>query len=289
MRVTILGSGSSSGTPAIDAGWGACNPADPRNVRTRPSILVEHEGCRLLIDTSPDLRAQLLAAGVSRLDAVLYTHAHADHLHGIDDLRAVNRAIGAPLPVYADRQTLDAIHRRFDYVFAPLAAGAHSFYKPTLEPHEVRRYETVHIGPITVLPFDQNHGFSHTLGYRFDAFAYSTDVVELDEAAFTALAGVQVWVVGTLGDRSHPTHCHVEKALAWIARLRPRRAYLTHLGLDLDHEALARRLPAGVEPAYDGLVIEVDAIAAEPSRGDGIDSSRAVSRDSAATRTEAAA
>jgi phosphoribosyl 1,2-cyclic phosphate phosphodiesterase len=285
MRVTILGSGSSSGTPAIDVGWGACNPADPRNVRTRPSILVEHEGCRLLIDTSPDLRAQLLTAGVSRLDAVLYTHAHADHLHGIDDLRAVNRAIGAALPVYADRQTLDAIHRRFDYVFAPLAAGANSYYKPTLEPREVRRDETVHIGPITVLPFDQNHGFSHTLGYRFGAFAYSTDVVELDEAAFTALAGVQVWVVGTLGDRAHPTHCHVEKALAWIARLRPCRAYLTHLGLDLDHEALARRLPPGVEPACDGLVIDVDAIVAGRPASRGSD---ATSKDATATRDAAA-
>lgn len=262
MRVTILGSGSSSGTPAIDAGWGACDPANPRNVRTRPSILVEHEGCGLLVDTAPDLRSQLLSSGVSRFDAVLYTHAHADHLHGIDDLRAVNRAIRAPLPVYADRQTLDAIHRRFDYAFAPLAAGAHSYYKPTLEPHEVRRGEAFRIGPIEVLPFDQNHGFSHTLGYRFGDFAYSTDVVQLDDHAFAALNGVKVWVVGTLGDQPHPTHCHVDQALSWIARLQPRQSYLTHLGLGLDHEALARRLPAGVAPAFDGLVVDVDAIVA---------------------------
>ncbi len=256
MRVTILGSGSSTGTPAIDRGWGRSDPAEPKNRRTRPSILVEQGRTRLLVDTSPDLRQQLLAADVSELSAVLYTHAHADHLHGIDDLRAVNRAIGAALDIYADRQTLDIIRRRFGYVLCPLDPGVQFFYKPVLVPHEIEAGQAFQVGDIEVLPFAQGHGFGPTLGFRFGPVAYSTDVVDLSEDAFALLAGIDAWIIGTLTDRPHPTHCHVGKALEWIARVRPRRAALTHLGLDLDHATLAARLPAGVEPAFDGMVIE---------------------------------
>lgn len=257
MRVTILGSGSSSGTPAIDAGWGACDPLDPRNRRLRPAILVEAGDTRILVDTPPDLRCQLLAAGVARLDAVLYTHAHADHLHGIDDLRAVNRARGAALDVYGDAVTLTIIRRRFAYAFGPLQGDRGHFFRPVLIPHAVRAGERWRIGDIGIEAIAQDHGHAATLGFRFGRFAYSTDVVEMDEPAFAQLAGIEAWVLGTLGDRPHPTHCDVEKALAWIARVGPARAWLTHLGLGLDHARLAARLPPGVAPAFDGLVIEV--------------------------------
>ncbi len=262
MRITILGCGSSSGTPCIDFGWGRCDPANPKNRRLRPSILVEEGETRLLVDTSPDLRQQLLDAGTGQLTAVLYTHAHADHLHGIDDLRAVNRIIGAPLPVYADNPTLAVISNRFEYVMTPLNGDGAHFYKPLLLPHELAVGGSTRIGAITVEAFDQDHGFSRTLGLRFGAFAYSTDVVDLPEESFRALEGVQLWIIGTMVDRPHPTHCHVDKALDWIARVRPARAILTHLGPDLDYATLAARLPAGVEPAYDGMRIEVATAAA---------------------------
>ncbi len=264
MRITILGSGSSSGTPAIDHGWGRCDPANPKNRRMRPSILVEAGETRLLVDTSPDLRQQLLDAGTGQLSAVLYTHAHADHLHGIDDLRSVNRIIGAPLPVYGDRATLDVINGRFEYVVTPLNGDGTHFYKPMLVPHPLAAGESVRIGVITVDAFDQDHGFSRTLGFRFGPVAYSTDVVDLPEASFQALEGVRLWIIGTMVDRPHPTHCHVDKALGWIARIRPARAILTHLGPELDYATLAARLPAGVEPAFDGMVIEVATAAARP-------------------------
>lgn len=253
-----MGSGGSSGTPAIDWGWGGCDPDNPKNRRSRPSILVEHDRTRLLVDTAPELRLQLLAAGVDRVDAVLYTHAHADHLHGIDDLRAVNRVLDAPLPAYADADTIDIIAARFPYVFEPLDVGARFYYKPTLTPHVVGDGGTFRIGSIAINAFQQSHGFSSTLGFRFGRLAYTTDVVDLSEAAFAVLAGVQAWIIGVLTNRPHPTHCDVDKALRWIERVRPARAFLTHLGTDMDHATLAARLPDGVEPAWDGLVIETN-------------------------------
>ncbi len=257
MKLVILGAGASSGTPAIDWGWGGCNPAEPRNRRSRPSILVEDDGTRILVDTAPELRDQLIAAGVSTLDAVIYTHAHADHLHGIDDLRAINRAIGAPLDCYADAHTLAEINRRFGYVFKPLDEGARFYYKPTLVPRELHHLQHLEIGTIPVTAFEQSHGFSRTFGFRFGSVAYTTDVVELPEAAFEALAGVRLWVIGTLVDHPHPTHCDVGKALEWIARIKPDQAVLSHLGNDLDYRRLSDRLPCGVIAAYDGLTIEV--------------------------------
>jgi phosphoribosyl 1,2-cyclic phosphate phosphodiesterase len=257
LKVVVLGSGGSSGTPAVDAGWGRCDPANPKNRRTRASIFVETGTTRVLIDTAPDLRDQLLAAQVARFDAVLYTHSHADHLHGIDDLRAVNRAIGAPLPTYADAHTLGEIHRRFGYALEPMAEGARYFYKPTLIPHEVHDGDAWTVGDIPITAFDQDHGFSRTLGFRLGPVAYTTDLVELPERAFAVLKGIRVWIIGTLVDHPHPTHCHVAKALSWIRRLKPEVGVLSHLGYDLDHGELAARLPVGVLPAYDGMVIEV--------------------------------
>jgi phosphoribosyl 1,2-cyclic phosphate phosphodiesterase len=256
MKVTILGCGPSPGVPYIGNDWGDCDPADPRNRRRRASILVQDLGATVLVDASPDMRAQLLDAGVSKLDALLFTHAHADHCHGIDEVRAVNRATGQSLAIYASAATMAEIRERFSYIFRPQdpAAGAF-FYKPSLLPHEIAGdFEAAGI-PVT--SFVQEHGFTKSLGFRFGRLAYSTDVVSLNEAGFAALAGVETWIVDCYRRDPHPTHSHLAQTLEWIARVKPRRAILTHMDRQLDYETLRRELPAGVEPAYDGLVIEV--------------------------------
>jgi phosphoribosyl 1,2-cyclic phosphate phosphodiesterase len=250
----MLGCGPSTGVPAIGPDWGACNPNDPRNRRRRASLLIECRGKTILIDTSPDLREQLLDAQVARLDAVILTHAHADHLHGIDDLRSVNRLMKQLIPLYVDSTTLGELRRRFDYVFDPAPSDGY-FYKPHLAPHVID-------GPFTaaglpIVPFAQDHGFSATLGFRVGALGYSTDVVQLDDTAFAALAGIELWIVDCLRYESHSTHSHLEKTLAWIERLKPRRAVLTHMDRQLDYRELAAQLPPGVEPGRDGLVIDL--------------------------------
>ena len=257
MKITILGCGSSSGVPVVGDGWGACDPAEPRNRRRRSSVLVEHGGTTLLVDTSPDCRAQLLDAGVSRLDAVLYTHGHADHFHGIDDLRWINVAMHADLPVYAGRETLDLMEERFPYVTAPLKmlSVGKRYYKPMLIPNEIAG--PFRIGAIDVRPFVQDHGFSMTYGFRFGDAAYSTDVVALDDSAFDVLAGVRLWIVDAFRREPHPTHSHVGRTLEWIARVKPERAVLTHMSSRLDYAALNAETPDNVEPAYDGMVLEV--------------------------------
>jgi len=228
--------------------------SDRRNRRRRVSALVEAGSVAILIDTSPDLREQLLDAGVKRLDAVVLTHAHADHLHGIDDLRSVNRLMGSAIPLYADAETLVEVGRRFGYVLKPVEEPGR-YYKPTLIPHEIVGPFEIH--GIRVVPFAQDHGFSTTLGIRIGPFAYSTDVTELDETAFAALKGVDLWIVDCLRREPHPTHSHLAKTLAWIARVRPQRAILTHMDQSLDYCELSAELPAGVEPGYDGLAIEL--------------------------------
>jgi phosphoribosyl 1,2-cyclic phosphate phosphodiesterase len=254
MKVRILGCGGSGGVPLIGGNWGRCDPNEPKNRRRRVSILVEHADSTILVDTSPDLREQLLDAGTRRIDAVLFTHAHADHLHGIDDLRGMNRLMRRPIAVYGSAATLDTIRRRFDYVFAPIGP-ADTFYKPTLRPHEIAG--PFEVAGLLVRPFEQDHGFSRTLGFRIGAMAYSTDVVELDEAAFATLAGIELWIVDCLRYEPHPTHSHLAKTLDWIARVKPRRAVLTHMDVPLDYATLRSELPPGVEPGYDGMEIEL--------------------------------
>ena len=185
---------------------------------------------------------------------MVLTHAHADHLHGIDDLRSVNRLMRSAIPLYADARTLAEIGNRFGYVFKPVDDPAR-FYKPTLVPYEI--VGPFEISGISILPFVQDHGFSTTLGLRIDAFAYSTDVTELDEGAFAALQGVELWIVDCLRREPHPTHSHLAKTLSWIDRVRPRRAVLTHMDQSLDYRQLSAELAGGVEPGYDGLVIEL--------------------------------
>ena len=256
MRVTVLGSGASGGVPLVGGVWGACDPENPRNRRLRPSLLVESEGTAILIDTSPDLRAQLLASSVSRLDAVLYTHAHADHVHGIDDLRALNCASGTAIPAFGSARTLAEVSDRFGYAFTrsepPAKPGWH---KPELAPQVIDG--PFQVGRLAIEPFDQDHHVTVSTGFRIGRFAYSTDVVRLDEAAFVALDGIEVWVVSCLREEPHPIHAHLELVLSWIRRLRPRRAILTHMNHSMDYASLARKLPPGIEPGYDGLVLEI--------------------------------
>lgn len=251
MKITVLGCGASWGVPAIGPDWGRCDPADPRNRRRRCSLLVESRDAVLLIDTSPDLREQLLDAGVARLDAVLLTHAHADHLHGIDDIRIINRLIGKALPLYASPEALAEVAQRFGYALLP--APEKPLYRPALVGTPIDGPFTA--AGIPIVPFAQDHGYTTSLGFRIGPFAYSTDVTELDERAFAALAGIELWVVDCMRREPHPTHSHLAKTLAWIDRVRPRRAILTHMDQSLDYRELSEKLPSGVEPAYDGLTV----------------------------------
>lgn len=257
MKVTILGCGGSGGVPLIGCRCAVCTSANPRNQRTRVSILVESATTRVLVDASPDLRQQFLRHDISSVDAVILTHAHADHLHGIDDLRSVNFHRKAPLDIWGNRDTLDQATQRFGYAFNAPRTHRGSWYAPALVPREITG--TLHLGDLEVRPFTQIHGGDRqpTLGLRFGRFAYSTDAQELPEAAFAALEGVEVWIVDCLQEMPSPAHSHLEQTLGWIARVRPQRAVLTHMNHQLDYEELAARLPPGVEPGYDGLVLDL--------------------------------
>lgn len=260
LRVTVLGSGSSGGVPLIGCKCAVCTSADPRNRRLRVSIVVESATTRILVDASPDLREQLLRFDETRFDAVVFTHAHADHMHGIDELRAINHAIRAALPCYADAETIAEAKRRFGYAFGSVAdlPGGH-FVVPVLQPVPVALGVPVRIGDIDLVGFEQMHGGDRmpTLGLRFGPFAYSTDVKTLDEGAFATLAGVDTWIVDCLQEAPNWAHSHLPQTLDWIARVRPRRAFLTHMNHRMAYADLAAKLPAGVEPAYDGLSFEV--------------------------------
>ncbi|MBF0267145.1 MAG: MBL fold metallo-hydrolase [Alphaproteobacteria bacterium] len=255
MRAVVLGSGGATGVPMIGRGWGKCDPSNPKNRRKRPSLLVQWDNHNILIDTSPDLRQQLLDADVSRLDALLYTHAHADHVHGVDDIRDVNRCMHDWIDAYADEGTLKTIQERFAYVFEPQHPDAKLIYKPLLRPHIID-------GPFQVagheiVPIALDHGYSTSLGFRFGSLAYTTDVVRMEESSFKALEGVGTWIVSCTVDFPHETHAELNTVLEWIERIKPKRAVLTHLSFHFDYEALKARLPDHVEPAYDGMVIDV--------------------------------
>jgi len=263
LQVRILGCGSSGGVPRIGNDWGVCDPAEPRNRRSRCSILLRWIGpgaahpTLVLVDTSPDMRDQLLAANVQRLDAVLMTHEHADQCHGIDDLRALVLVARARIPVHMDKPTADIIGRRFAYCFE----GAGSYpaildLQVDLEPG--RAIEVAGAGgPMPVIPLRQDHGSTPSLGFRIGNFGYCNDVVRLPDETLDQLSGLDTLVVDALRYKAHPTHASVADALAWIARLRPRRAILTNLHVDLDYRTLKAELPEGVEPAFDGMELEI--------------------------------
>lgn len=259
MRVTILGCGGSAGVPSLGGAdgrgdWGACDPAEPRNRRTRSSIVIEAPEGRILVDTGPDMRGQLLASAVPRVDAIVFTHAHADHMAGLDDVRLLNRITGAPLPAYATRETAEELARRFDYVFRPWTPP--NFYRPVLDMHHFKAGETLNVCGASVRTFLQDHHVMNTVGLRIGDFAYSTDVVRLDDAAFATLAGVKTWLVGCFQRTPHLTHADVALVDGWRRRLGVERTVLTHLGSDLDWRWMVENLPSGIEPAWDGQRLE---------------------------------
>ena len=265
---TILGCGSSGGVPRADGNWGACDPAEPRNRRTRCSLLVRRRAevagapqTSVVIDTAPEFRQQAAAAGLDRVDAVLFTHDHADQTHGIDDLRAFWIRHRRRTPCYMDAFTHERLMQRFHYVFE-----GEGGYPPICEPLPLPGFGTVWSiegpsGPIPITSFDQDHGSIRSVGFRIADVAYSSDVVDFPAAAEPALSGLKVWIVDALRVTPHPTHAHLEKALEWIAKMKPERAILTNMHIDLDYRSLLDNLPTGVEPAYDGLTF---AVAANP-------------------------
>lgn len=260
-RITILGCGSSGGVPRVGSGWGACDPSEPRNRRRRCSILVERHGAggttSVLVDTSPDLRDQLLGADVKRLDGVLYTHDHADHTHGIDDLRPLAIAMRRVVPLYMDEATSALLTTRFSYCFV---SPPGSDYPPIAREHRIVPGHDVTVegpgGSVTGHPFALQHGKQPSLGFRFGDIAYTPDLNAIPEASLKALQGLDVWIVDALRHTPHPTHFSLSDALGWIDRLKPRRAIITNMHTDLDYRALAADLPPGVEPAYDGMPID---------------------------------
>lgn len=251
MRVTILGCGSSGGVPRIGGEWGVCDPHEPKNRRRRCSILVEHEGTRVLVDTSPDLREQLLDAEVTDLEGVIWTHDHADQTHGLDDLRVLAIHNRRRIEVWGDAETLVRLKRKFGYCFPDEASAA---YPAIVNDHLIDG--PLQIGNLPILPFWQDHGTMPSLGFRFGDVSYANDVVRLDDAAFDAMAGSRVLIVDALRYRPHPTHAHLDRALEWIERVGPERAILTNMHVDLDYRTLKAELPDGVEPAYDGMIID---------------------------------
>lgn len=248
MKLTVLGCGTSGGVPKIPEYWGACDPENPKNRRRRASILVEDGETVILVDTTPDLREQILSARIKHLDAVLYTHDHADHTHGIDDLRGFFQASRQKIPVYGDPQTIDLLKSRFSYIFK-----SENGYPAICSARVISGATS--INGVNIVPFEQGHGAGLSLGYRFGDMAYSTDLDRMPESAFEALEGVKVWVVDALRYEPHPTHSHLEQTLRWIDRVKPELAVLTHMTWDMDYETLKAELPEGVVPAYDGMVI----------------------------------
>jgi len=268
LEAIILGCGSSAGVPRLggaDGGgdWGACDPGNPKNRRRRCSVLLRRGGTTVLVDTSPDMREQLLAAHVTRLDGVLMTHPHADQTNGIDDLRPLTFISRKRIEMYADGATLKHLKRQFDYCFEappgseyPAIINGHAIPEPFV-PFEIAGAG----GPLPILAFWQAHGpAARSLGFRSGGLAYSSDVNGLDEQAFAALEGVEVWILDALRYREHPTHANIETALGWIAQVKPKRAILTNFNIDVDYARLASELPRGVEPAYDGMIVDAPLI-----------------------------
>lgn len=261
-RFTILGCGASWGVPRVGNDWGRCDPANPRNRRRRCSLLMERLGAAgattVLVDTGPDLREQLLSVRAKALDGVLYTHDHADHTHGIDDLRGIAYNMKRRVPVWFDAATRQTLMTRFAYCFATPPGGS---YPPILEPHDIRPPEPVRIlgpgGAIEAIPVVQEHADTTTLGFRVGNVAYSPDISGLPESSIALMQGLDVWIVDALRYQAHPSHFSVKQALEWIERLGVKQGVLTHLTAELDYEALRRELPSHVVPAYDGMVIEV--------------------------------
>lgn len=263
VTVTILGCGSSSGVPRPALGWGACDPTNPKNRRRRCSILVERKSAagitRVLIDTSPDLREQLIDANVDHIDAVFLTHEHADQTHGIDDLRSVVMHQRSRIPVYLNQSTARDVLSRFSYCFVQPPG---SDYPPILESRFVEAGEERTIegkgGPLTLQPFLVDHGNIPALGYRFADIAYSPDMNDIPRASLAQLQNLKLWIIDGLRWTPHPSHTNVEQALSWLALMKPKRGVITNMHTDIDYEVLRQKLPPDIVPAFDGMQLTVD-------------------------------
>ncbi|WP_102224474.1 MBL fold metallo-hydrolase [Acidimangrovimonas sediminis] len=261
LRFTILGCGSSGGVPRLGGHWGECDPENPKNHRRRCSLLVERTTAdgttRVLIDTTPDMRAQLLDAGVGELDAVVYTHSHADHVHGIDDLRQIVFNMRRRLPVWADGDTQESLIARFGYAFVQPEGSP---YPPILDLHTIKGPFDItgDGGTLTFHPFKVGHGSIDALGFRVAGLAYLPDVVEIYDDAWEVLEDLDCWILDALRRKPHPTHAHLDLALEWIAKVKPKRAVLTNMHLDLDYEDVGRETPDHVIAAYDGLSLDYE-------------------------------
>ncbi len=256
-RVTILGCGNSTGVPAVGNYWGACDPDDPKNRRLRPCALIEAGDSKLVIDTGPDFREQLCAADVNNVDAILYTHEHGDHTHGIDDLRVLAFRNKKQIPVYGNEQTLSELERRFHYLFK---GGAADIYPPILEPHVIQDFGVVSvIEDVSFTPFEQDHGTVMSVGYRFGNFAYSTDVKTLDDDAVQTLKGIDIWVVDCAGyhDNQNKVHASIQQIYSLNEKIGAKTVYLTSLTLAMDYQTLKKELHDGYFPCHDGLVFEI--------------------------------
>ena len=254
MKVRILGCGTSTGVPKIGNEWGQCDPAEPRNYRLRTSILVESGGERMLVDCGPDLRQQLLAAEVSRLDGVIVTHAHGDHCHGIDELRPVSAAIGGPVPLYARTETLHELTHRFAYAFEQS-----DFYRPIVQARTIQ--EGLQFGSARARFVDQPHGGPTSLGIRLDeddgSVAYAIDFSALTDEMANIYESADVWIADCLTRQPHPTHAHLDAIVGWARELRVGQLYLVHMGNGLDYRTLIGELPDWAEPAFDGLEVTI--------------------------------
>jgi phosphoribosyl 1,2-cyclic phosphate phosphodiesterase len=263
LKLTILGCGSSGGVPRPAYGWGACDPNNPKNRRRRCSVMLERqtgsEKTVVIIDTSPDLREQLLSEDVKRIDAVLFTHDHADHTHGIDDVRPVVLHMRKRIPTYMSEETAQLIRTKFQYCYETPTG---SDYPPIVEDHRLRTgHETSIEGPggtIKALPFIVRHGVIDAFGFRVGSMAYTPDLNDIPNESIHALSGLDLWIVDALRQTPHPSHFSLPETLDWIHRLKPKRAVLTNLHTDLDYETLRRELPEHIEPAYDGMQIVID-------------------------------
>ena len=251
MKIRILGCGTSAGVPALGNRWGLCDPKNPKNKRLRTSALVQVGDKNILIDSSPDLRYQLMRENIGVVHAVIYTHQHADHTHGINDLGPISRINKFDMPIYANRETLEDLKAAFGYAFHDPENG---HYHPFLLPQEIDETPFDLFGH-TVQPFEQDHGIIKSLGFRIGDFAYSTDVCKLSPSALERLQGIKVWVVDCLQRDPHGTHSYLDQTLEWIAHVKPERAILTHMSNTLDYQTLKADLPEGVEPAYDGMIL----------------------------------
>ena len=256
MKITILGSGTSGGVPFVGCKCEVCTSDHPKNKRRRASILVETQGKRILIDTSPDLRMQALDNDLATVDAVLFTHAHADHTHGIDDIRSFNHNANQPIDAYGDAETMAFLQKKFEYVFMP-PVPEKGWYRPCLAPNIIEHSKAFDIDGVEIIPFKQQHGKGFSVGFRIGNMAYSTDTNGFPEESLPYLQGLDCWIVTALQYKPHATHAHVDMTLEWVEQFKPKQTILTHMAHAIDYVTLQEKLPNNIIPAYDNMAVDL--------------------------------